>query len=73
MNRRKSGYSAAMLVEESRILQISIFKTLQNNLATVDPSLLLHGLMTIADEIDSQLGQAMAGFLEDSLPNAQSA
>jgi CheY-like chemotaxis protein len=73
LNRHKQGYSAAMLVEESRILQITIFKTLQNNLATVDPSLLLHGLMTIADEIDSQLSQAMAGFLEDSLPNAQPA
>ena len=73
MNRRRSGYSAAMLVEESRMLQVTIFKTLQNNLATVDPSLLLHGLMTIADEIDSQLSQAMAGFLEDSLPDAQTA
>jgi DNA-binding response OmpR family regulator len=73
MTRRRSGYSAAMLVEESRILQVTIFKTLQNNLATIDPSLLLHGLMTIADEIDSQLSQAMGGFLEDSLPNAQPA
>jgi CheY-like chemotaxis protein len=73
MSRRRSGYSAAMLVEESRILQVTIFKTLQNNLATIDPSLLLHGLMTIADEIDSQLSQTMAGFLEDSLPNAQPA
>ena len=73
MNRRRSGYSAAMLVEESRILQVTIFKTIQNNLATIDPSLLLHGLMTIADEIDSQLSQAIASFLEDSLPNAQPA
>jgi CheY-like chemotaxis protein len=73
MNRRRAGYSAAMLVEESRILQITIFKTIQNNLATIDPSLLLHGLMTIADEIDSQLSQAIASFLEDSLPNAQPA
>jgi CheY-like chemotaxis protein len=73
LNRHKQGYSAAMLVEESRILQVTIFKTLQNNLATIDPSLLLSGLMTIADEIDSQLSQAIAGFLENSLPNAQPA
>jgi len=73
LNRNRSGYSAAMLVEESRILQVTIFNTLQNNLATIDPSLLLPGLMTIADEIDSQLSQAMAGFLTNSLPNAQPA
>src|SRR2546430_8106870 len=30
--RHKQGYSVAMLVEESRILQVSIFRTLQNNL-----------------------------------------
>src|ERR1700722_280614 len=32
LNRRRLGYSAAMLVEESRMLQITIFSTLQNNL-----------------------------------------
>jgi CheY-like chemotaxis protein len=73
LNRRRSGYSASMLIEESRILQVTIFKTLQNNLSTIDPSLLLPGLMTIADEIDSQLSQTMAGFLADSLPDAQPA
>ena len=73
LNRRRSGYSPAMLIEESRILQVTIFKTLQNNLSTIDPSLLLPGLMTIADEIDSQLSQTMAGFLADSLPDAQPA
>jgi CheY-like chemotaxis protein len=73
LNRRRSGYSAAMLVEESRILQVTIFNTLQNNLATIDPSLLLPGLMMVADEIDSQLSQTMGGFVTDSLPNAQPA
>jgi CheY-like chemotaxis protein len=73
LNRRRAGYSPAMLLEESRILQVTIFKTLQNNLSTIDPSLLLPGLMTIADEIDSQLSQTMAGFLADSLPDAQPA
>jgi CheY-like chemotaxis protein len=73
LNRRRSGYSPGMLIEESRILQVTIFKTLQNNLNTIDPSLLLPGLMTIADEIDSQLSQTMAGFLADSLPDAQPA
>jgi CheY-like chemotaxis protein len=73
LNRRRLGYRVAMLLEESRILQVTIFKTLQNNLGTIDPSLLLPGLMTIADEVDSQLGQVLAGFLADSLPDAQPA
>jgi len=71
--RRKLGYSAAMLVEESRMLQVCIFQTLQNNLASIDFSLLLIGVMTIADEVDSQLSQAMASFIGDSLPGTQAA
>ena len=67
--RRKQGYSAAMLVEESRMLQVSIFQTLQNNLSTVDFSLLLVDVMAIADEVDSQLAQAMASYIAESIPS----
>jgi DNA-binding response OmpR family regulator len=65
LNRRFMGYTAAMLVVESRMLQVSIFHTLQNNLASIDFSLLLTGVMNIADEVDSQLSQAMKSFTED--------
>jgi len=72
INRQAQGYTAAMLVEESRMLQVCIFDTLQNNLATIDFSVLLIGVMTIADEIDSQLSQAMDSFVAklvaDALP-----
>jgi hypothetical protein len=61
--RRQQGYTAAMIVEESRILQVSIFKTLQNNLSSVDFSQVLLDVMTIADEVDSQLKQAMLSFV----------
>jgi DNA-binding response OmpR family regulator len=64
--RYSQGYSVAMLVEESRVLQVSIFETLQNNLATVDFSLLLMDVMTIADEVDSQLKQTISSFMEES-------
>ena len=64
--RREQGYSAAMMVEESRMLQVSIFQTLQNNLARVDFSLLLVGVMAIADEVDSQLAQAMASYISEA-------
>ena len=53
-----------MMVEESRILQVSIFNTLQNNLAKVDFSKVLLDVITIADEVDSQLKQAMLGYIE---------
>jgi CheY-like chemotaxis protein len=62
--RRKQGYTVAMAVEESRILQVSIFSTLQNNLRSVDFNSVLLDVMTIADEVDSQLKQAMIGFME---------
>jgi DNA-binding response OmpR family regulator len=68
--RRKQGYTAAMMVEESRILQVSIFNTLQNNLATIDFSVLLIGVMTIADEVDSQLSQAMKRYIAESTVDA---
>jgi ActR/RegA family two-component response regulator len=60
--RRSQGYTAAMLVHDSRILQVTLFGTLQNNLSAIDFSLLLPDVMTIADEVDSQLTQAMASF-----------
>jgi len=59
-----------MMVEESRILQVSIFNTLQKNLASIDFSVVLIGVMTIADEIDSQLSQAMKSYLAESIVDA---
>jgi CheY-like chemotaxis protein len=64
--RRRQGYSAAMMVEESRILQVCIFHTLEKNLATIDFGVLLSQVMTIADEVDSQLRQAMECYVEES-------
>jgi CheY-like chemotaxis protein len=66
LRRREQGYTAAMIVEESRMLQVSIFQTLQNNLHRVDFSLLLLGVMAIADAVDSQLAQAMASYIAES-------
>jgi CheY-like chemotaxis protein len=67
VDRFRQGYTAAMLVEESRMLQVSIFHTLQNNLASIDYSVLLIGVMSIADQIDFQLSQAIASFTEETL------
>ena len=58
------GYSAAMLVHESRILQVTLFGTLQSNLSFLDFSLLLPDVMTIADEVDAQLTQSMDSYMD---------
>lgn len=62
--RQHQGYTVSMLVSESRILQVSIFETLQNNLSTVDFSSLLLDVMTVADEVDSQLEQTISSFMK---------
>jgi DNA-binding response OmpR family regulator len=61
--RYAQGYAPAMLVHESRILQVEIFGLLQSNLAHLDFSLLLPDVMAIADGVDAQLTQAMEGYM----------
>jgi hypothetical protein len=60
--RHKQGYSASMLIHESRILQVTLFGTLHQNLAELDFNLLLPDVMIIADEVDAQLTQTMEAF-----------
>jgi len=61
--RHLQGYTPAMLVHESRILQVTLFGTLQSNLSHLDFSLLLPDVMTIADEVDAQLTQTMDSYM----------
>src|SRR3984957_12384162 len=61
--RLKQGYSAAMVVDESRILQVCIFSTLHRNEHLVKFSALLPDVVTIADEVDAQLKQQILCFL----------
>ena len=68
--RSKQRYAAAMLMHESRILQVTIFGTLQKNLSVLDFSLLLPDVMIIADEVDSQLTQTMESFTKGTLKPA---
>ncbi len=62
--RYRQGYTPAMLVHESRILQVAIFGALQSNLNFLDFGLLLPDVMAIADEVDSQLTQAMESYMK---------
>ncbi len=61
--RHQQGYTPAMLVHESRILQVTLFGTLQSNLRFLDFSRLLPDVMTIADEVDAQLTQSMDSYM----------
>jgi hypothetical protein len=69
--RREQGYTAAMMVEESRMLQVSIFETLQLHAEAMDTSDLLVDVMAIADEVDSQLAQAMTSYITEANRDAQ--
>src|ERR1700676_4615016 len=61
--RRKQGYTVAMAVEESRLLQVTIFSTLHKNVKNLEFSLLLPDVGTIADEVDAQLKEQMVRFM----------
>jgi hypothetical protein len=61
--RFEQGYSPSMLVEESRIFQVSTFGTLHLHQSELDQSQVLLDVMTIADEADRQLAETMRGFM----------
>src|SRR3984893_15301352 len=61
--RRKQGYTVAMAVEESRLLQVCIFTMLHKNVTHLEFGLLLPDIVTIADEVDAQLKQQMLRFM----------
>jgi len=61
--RRKQGYTVAMTVEESRLLQVTIFSTLHKNTNVLEFSKLLPDVVTIADEVDAQLKEQMLQFM----------
>jgi hypothetical protein len=61
--RHKQGYTVAMAVEESRLLQVTIFETLHKNVHNLEFSKLLPDVVTIADEVDAQLKEQMLRFM----------
>ena len=62
--RRRQGYSVAMVVEESRLLQVCLFTTLHKHNHRLEYSKLLPDVVTIADEVDAQLKQQMLRYME---------
>jgi hypothetical protein len=52
-----------MAVEESRLLQVSIFSMLHKSQKHLDFTDVLPAVVTIADEVDAQLKQQMLRFM----------
>jgi CheY-like chemotaxis protein len=61
--RYRQGYTAPLIVQESRILQVCIFETVERNMATVNFPTLMADVMIVADEVDAQLKQTIQSFL----------
>jgi hypothetical protein len=61
--RSQQGYTVAMAVEESRLLQVSIFSTLHRSQQHLKFDEVLPDVVTIADEVDAQLKQQMLRFM----------
>ena len=61
--RAQQGYTVAMAVEESRLLEVSIFWTLHRSKNHLEFSAILPAVLTIADEVDAQVKQQMLRFM----------
>jgi hypothetical protein len=57
--RRQQGHSDAMLVEESRVVEVSIFSTLHLHYSELDAYRTIGDVIVIADEVDAQLAEAV--------------
>ena len=57
--RRAQGYSASMLIEESRVFQVATFSTLHLHQSELTQNQVLLDVVVIADEVDAQLMEAV--------------
>ena len=67
--RRRQGLPAPVLVEEARALQVVLFQTVQRNIERIGIGQFPGTLMVIADEVNAQLLQSLAGY-ENEKPAA---
>jgi hypothetical protein len=68
--RREQGYSASMLIEESRVFQVATFNTLHLHQSELDQNQLLSDVMVIADEVDAQLKETVRSLMGKKLAGA---
>jgi len=68
--RAQQGYTVAMAVEESRLLQVSIFTMLHKSQSHLEFEKVLPAVVVIADEVDAQLKQQMLRFMAADVAKA---
>ncbi|MGA8687733.1 MAG: response regulator, partial [Candidatus Sulfotelmatobacter sp.] len=64
------GYSASMLIEESRVFQVATFGTLHLHQSELDQKQVLLDIMVIADEVDAQLMETVSSLMRAKLAEA---
>ena len=68
--RREQGYSASMLIEESRVFQVATFNTLHLHQSELDQNQFISDVMVIADEVDAQLKETVRSLMGKKLVGA---
>jgi hypothetical protein len=61
--RRDQGYSAGMVVEESRVFEVTVFHTLHLHQSELDKENVLLAIAAIADEADAQLTETVCNLV----------
>ena len=59
-----------MVIEESRVFQVTTFSTLHVHQSELDPNQLLSDVMIIADEVDAQLKETVRSLMDTKLAGA---
>jgi hypothetical protein len=65
--RRAQGYSAAMVIDESRAFQVATFSTLHLHQGELDHHRMLLDVIVIADEVDAQLMETVRSLMGPKL------
>jgi len=60
--RRRQGMGSPVLVAEARALQVALFEAIERNVEKIDLGQLPGTLEAIADEVNAQLLQSLAGY-----------
>jgi ActR/RegA family two-component response regulator len=68
--RRKQGYTAKLLLEETRILHQVIADCMQQNLLNIDISHLIPDIVEIHDRMNATLQLSLEAFLQDGVKTA---
>jgi hypothetical protein len=68
--RRAQGYSASMLIEESRVFQVATFGALHLHRSELDSEQVLLDVIVIADEADAQLVETVRSLVEAKVAEA---